>query len=167
MMLKKEEKTKLVIKVTQESNTQRKINSFWQNIWRFLKTQINFWLLFLALSLGSITSGYIVIATDGSLRNLLRLISLPTFVDAFSLASLQLGIDLIIIGIALVILVLMFKLNDDYDLYMILIVFIPKITVGMLTKDSIIDLIIVTTWFWYTLFLMIKALRKWILSKYQ
>lgn len=167
MMLKKEEKTKLVIKVTQESNEQSKINSFWHNTWRFLKTQINFWLLFLALSLGSITSGYIIIATDGSLRNLLRLISLPTFVDAFSLASLQLGIDLIIIGIALVILVLMFKLNDDYDLYMILMVFIPKITIGMLTKDSIIDLIIVTTWLWYTLFLMIKALRKWILAKYQ
>lgn len=167
MMLKKEEKTKLVIKITQESNERRKINSFWHNTWRFLTREINFWLLFLALSLGSITSGYIIIATDGSLRNLLRLISLPTFVDAFSLASLQLGIDLIIIGIALVILVLMFKLNDDYDLYMILTVFIPKITIGMLTKDSIIELIIVTTWLWYTLFLMIKALRKWILAKYQ
>lgn len=167
MMFKKEEKTKLVIKISQESNKQRKINSFWHNTWRFLNQEINFWLLFLALSLGSITSGYIIIATNGSLRNLLRLISLPTFVDAFSLASLQLGIDLIIIGIALVILVLMFKLNDDYDLYMILTVFIPKITAGMLTKDSIIDLIIVTTWFWYTLFLIIKALRKWILSKYQ
>lgn len=167
MMLKKEEKTKLVIKITQESNERRKINSFWHNTWRFLTREINFWLLFLALSLGSITSGYIVIATNGSLRNLLYLINLPTFVDAFSLASLQLGIDLIIIGIALVILVLMFKLNDNYDLYMILTAFIPKITVGMLTKDNIIDLIIVTTWFWYTLFLIIKALRKWILSKYQ
>lgn len=167
MMIKKEEKTKLTIKILQEPNERRKINSFWHNTWRFLTREINFWLLFLALSLGSITSGYIIIATNGSLRNLLRLISLPTFVDAFSLASLQLGIDLIIIGISLVILVLMFKLNDDYDLYMILTVFIPKITVGMLTKDSIIDLIIVTTWFWYTLFLIIKALRKWILSKYQ
>lgn len=167
MMLKKEEKTKLVIKISQETNKQSKINSFWHNTWRFLNQEINFWLLFLALSLGSITSGYIIIATNGSLRNLLRLISLPTFVDAFSLASLQLGIDLIIIGIAFVILVLMFKLNDDYDLYMILTVFIPKITVGMLIKDSIIDLIIVTTWLWYTLFLIIKALRKWILSKYQ
>lgn len=164
-MIKKEEKTKLVIEVTQEADKQN--DSFWHIMWSFLKQEISFWLLFLALSLGSITSGYIVIATNGSFRNLLRLISLPTFVDAFSFANLQLGIDLILMGISLIILVLMFKLNDDYDLYMIFTVFIPKITIGMLTKDSIIDLITVTTWFWYTLFLIIKALRKWILAKYQ